>query len=69
MYTDVDTVWLEDPIKYLHGEYDLWMQSDADSPNDHPLHMLCTVMTLSAKPWLIDVTCIRALCDSVLMRL
>ena len=29
IYTDVDTVWLDDPRPYLRGDFDLWAQLDA----------------------------------------
>ena len=28
IYTDIDTVWLEDPRPYLEGNFDFWGQID-----------------------------------------
>jgi hypothetical protein len=28
IYSDLDTVWLQDPTKYLTGDYDLWGQEE-----------------------------------------
>ena len=35
IYTDIDTVWLQDPRPYFAGDYDLWAQMDAP-------HYICT---------------------------
>jgi len=32
IYTDVDTVWLEDPRVHFTGDYDLWMPLDEEIP-------------------------------------
>ena len=33
LYTDIDTVWLRDPIPYLRGapEIDMWLQIDEEA--------------------------------------
>lgn len=42
LYTDTDTVWLESPWAHFPGGYDMYVQSDAEGPDSHPWHMLCT---------------------------
>lgn len=31
IYTDVDTVWLHNPVAYLTGKYDIWNQLDSEN--------------------------------------
>ena len=38
IYTDIDTVWLSDPIPYFNGNFELWGQ--LDGANDMPIY--CT---------------------------
>jgi hypothetical protein len=42
--TDIDVVWLESPLPYVTGRYDLWIQSDMDHPGSNPWAMLCVGM-------------------------
>jgi rhamnogalacturonan II specific xylosyltransferase len=37
IYSDIDTVWLRNPIPYLNGSFDIWSQMDLKSAN-----VLCT---------------------------
>lgn len=42
LYTDTDTVWMESPWAYFRPGFDMYVQSDAEGPDSHPWHMLCT---------------------------
>lgn len=51
LYGDIDAVWNDNPLPDLVGNYDIWIQADADSPSDYPFHMLCTgFMFIKSKP-------------------
>ena len=30
MYSDTDSVWLRSPFRHIHGDYDIWVQTDED---------------------------------------
>jgi rhamnogalacturonan II specific xylosyltransferase len=33
LYTDTDIVWLKNPFDYIKGDYDIWLQVDAETHN------------------------------------
>ena len=42
LYSDVDTVWLEDIRPLINGPFEVWAAADAQGPTDDQMHMLCT---------------------------